>query len=357
LRVCKPWGAAGSMTQPFDQSNRSLNRNPLDDPRILSGPFWAELRVFLAVAKSKSFNRAAEELSISQPTVSRHVYRLQDLMGCQLLNSSNSGIVLTERGTELAKTLLELDDRLFKLSRHLRAESHAVEGLVHINATEALAGLFIVPNIADLNERFPNIRLHLKNPINLLKFRENQSDIAIRFAMPTEKGIEYRAVGFVHLIPVTTHSYLARYGMPTKNNLENHCFIDTDYYAARNDLWRSWREALDRGHAAHFCDNSYAYTFMIKSGLGIGLLGNYTISDPALVPLEIGVHIRLPLYLHADSERLNSKPARAVYDWLSELFSLNPWFGPILSLETFPTTSDALSQIYSGTPFASRDSG
>jgi DNA-binding transcriptional LysR family regulator len=163
-------------------------------------------------------------------------------------------------------------------------------------------------------------------------------------------------VGFVHLIPVTTHSYLARYGMPTKNNLENHCFIDTDYYAARNDLWRSWREALDRGHAAHFCDNSYAYTFMIKSGLGIGLLGNYTISDPALVPLEIGVHIRLPLYLHADSERLNSKPVRAVYDWLSELFSLNPWFGPILSLETFPTTSDALSQIYSGTPFASRDS-
>src|SRR5437868_6582809 len=107
------------MSQPFDQSNRMLNRTLLDDPRILSGPFWAELRVFLAVSKSKSFNRAAEELGISQPTVSRHVHRLQDLMGCQLLSSSNSGVILTERGSELAKTLLELDDRLFKLSRQL----------------------------------------------------------------------------------------------------------------------------------------------------------------------------------------------------------------------------------------------
>lgn len=345
------------MSQPFDQSNRSLNRTPLDDPRILSGPFWAELRVFLAVAKSKSFNRAAEELGISQPTVSRHVHRLQDLMGCQLLSSSNSGIILTERGSDLAKTLLELDDRLFKLSRQLRAETRAAEGLVHVSSTEALAGLFIVPNIAVFNEQFPNIRLHLKNPINLIKFRENQVDIALRFTPPVEKGVECRTVGFVHLIPVATHAYLTRYGMPTKDNLENHCFIDTEYYAARTELWSSWREALERGHVAHFSDNSYAYLFMVKSGVGIGLLGNYTLSDPQIVPLDIGVHVKMPLYLHADNERLNSKPVRVVYDWLTELFSTsNPWFGSELTLGTFPTMSGTLSKFYSGTPF-SGDSG
>ena len=341
------------MSQPFDQSNRSLNRTPLDDPRILSGPFWAELRVFLAVAKSKSFNRAAEELGISQPTVSRHVHRLQDLMGCQLISSSNSGIILTERGSELAKTLMELDDRLFKLSRQLRAETRAAKGLVHVSSTEALAGLFIVPNIAVFNEQFPNIRLHLKNPINLIKFRENQVDIALRFTQPVEKGVECLSVGYAHLIPMASHSYLARYGVPTKENLENHCFIDTDYYAARTETWSAWREALDRGHVAHFSDNSYAYAFMVKSGLGIGLLGNYTLNDAALVPLDIGVHIRLPLYLHADSERLNSKPVRAAYDWLSDLFNTrNPWFGPELSLGTSQKISGALAQIYSGTPFS-----
>jgi len=341
------------MSQPFDQSNRALNRTLLDDPRILSGPFWAELRVFLAVAKSKSFNKAAEELGISQPTVSRHVHRLQDLMGCQLLSSSNSGVILTERGNELAKTLLDLDDRLFKLSRQLRAETRAAEGIVHISSTEALAGLFIVPNIAAFNDQFPNIRLHLKNPINLVAFRENQADIALRFAPPTEKGVESRAVGFVHLIPVATHAYFAQYGMPAKDNLENHHFIDTEYYSARTEMWTSWRDAVDRGHVAHFSDNSYAYSFMVKSGLGIGLLGSYALSDPEFVPLELGIHIRLPLYLQADSERLNAKPVRVVYDWLAELFGTrNPWFGPELTSGNFPAISGTLAQIFSGTPFS-----
>jgi DNA-binding transcriptional LysR family regulator len=159
-------------------------------------------------------------------------------------------------------------------------------------------------------------------------------------------------MGFVHLIPVAAHSYLSRYGIPNRDNLENHCFIDTDYYAARNELWSSWREALDRGHISHFCDNSYAYAFMVKSGLGIGLMGNYTLSDPTIVPLDIGVHIRLPLHLLVESERLNSKPVRVVYDWLAELFGTgNPWFASDLTLGAFPNILGAMAQICSGTPF------
>ena len=97
------------MNPLFDQSQKDLNRAPLDDRRILSVPFWAELRVFLAVAKAKSFNRAGEELGMSRQTISRDILRLQDLMGAVLLVSSNSGIQLTDRGKELADRLLALD--------------------------------------------------------------------------------------------------------------------------------------------------------------------------------------------------------------------------------------------------------
>ena len=45
---------------PFDQEQQLLNRSALDDETLLSGRFWGELRVFLAVAKTKSFHRAAE---------------------------------------------------------------------------------------------------------------------------------------------------------------------------------------------------------------------------------------------------------------------------------------------------------
>jgi len=125
----------------FDQSQKDLNRSPLDDRRILSGPFWSELRVFLAVAKAKSFNRAGEELGMSRQTISRDILRLQDLMGAVLLVSSNSGIQLTDRGKELADRLLALDQMLFSMSCDLRAETREAEGQVGNGATEGLTGL------------------------------------------------------------------------------------------------------------------------------------------------------------------------------------------------------------------------
>src|ERR1700744_416561 len=98
-----------AVSHPFDKARASLNRTPLDDRQLLSGAYWAELRTFLAVAKSKSFNRAAQTLNISQPSVSRQVYRLQDLIGSQLLLPTATGVVLTDKGQQLAEMLLKLD--------------------------------------------------------------------------------------------------------------------------------------------------------------------------------------------------------------------------------------------------------
>jgi DNA-binding Lrp family transcriptional regulator len=52
-----------------------------------SGLYWTELRIFLEVAKSKSFNKAAEELGISQPTVGRAVRRLETALNIKLLGA------------------------------------------------------------------------------------------------------------------------------------------------------------------------------------------------------------------------------------------------------------------------------
>jgi hypothetical protein len=52
-----------------------------------SGLYWTELRIFPEVAKSKSFNKAAEELGISQPTVGRAVRRLETALNIKLLGA------------------------------------------------------------------------------------------------------------------------------------------------------------------------------------------------------------------------------------------------------------------------------
>jgi hypothetical protein len=100
----------------FDAEQHSPSKTLLDNETLLSGHFWGELRVFLAVAKAKSLNRAAELLNSSQPTVSRQVKRLQDVIGSPLFITTPQGVKLTAAGEELALGLAKLDHFLFSLT-------------------------------------------------------------------------------------------------------------------------------------------------------------------------------------------------------------------------------------------------
>lgn len=321
------------MSQPFDPMRERLNQTPLNDPHLLSGPYWDELRTFLAVAKSKSFNRAAAMLNTSQPSVSRSIRRLQSMVGSQLVLASKKGIVLTDRGKELAETLIAFDERISTISRNLGAESKEAAGTVRFSSTEAIAGLFVIPALQKFSRQYPKISLHIRNLTNMLGFRENQSDIVLGFSPSHQAGVESRALGFMHLIPFVSKRYVSRFGLPTRSNLREHKFLDAEYYSSRTEAWSSWRSAVERGSVAHLCDNSYAYCLMVKEGLGIGLLGNYLLPDPELVPLNIDVHVGLPMYLLAETERLRSKPVRIVYEWLSAVLSQsNYWLTSDYSL-------------------------
>ena len=326
--------AVGNMVDSvFDQSQKGLNKPPLDDPRILSGPFWAQLRVFLAVAKAKSYNKAGDELGMSRQTVGREIRRLQDLLGAVLLVPSRNGIQLTDRGRDLATKLLSLDQMFFSLYHEMRTDTREAEGQVRITATEAMTGFFIVPGLVTFSARYPKIRAWLRNPINLLSFRENLSDVMVGFGPLRGDGLESRAVGYLHLVGAAARSYVEEHGVPTWDTLSSHRFIDADYYASETPTFAPWRKAVAGGIVAHHCDNPFAYGLMVKGGLGIGLLGNFVMSDPDFLPVGLGIHAKLPIYIHAQAERLKSRPVRIVFDWLADVFSAErPMFRPELNL-------------------------
>ena len=328
--------------EPFDPDQRNLVRSPLDNENILSGQFWGELRVFLAVAKAKSFNRAAEVLNTSQPTVSRQVRRLQDLMGSQLFVPTQNGVKLTAKGQALAQSLTQLDHSLFALTNDLKAEAKEAEGIVRVCITDGLNTFFVAPALAAFSSEHPKIQLHLKSPTNLVSLRENQTDLMIGFSAMEGADITARKLGHLHFIPVVTKTYIQQYGIPTRSNLKHHLFVQSEFYAAKTGLWNSWNGAVDQGRVIHFCDNSMAYGMLVKAGLGIGLLGSYTILEPDAVPLELDVRISVPVYALALTERLNSRPVGLVFDWLCDMFgSANPWFSPDFRLKNAPSRFDA----------------
>jgi DNA-binding transcriptional LysR family regulator len=327
---------------PFDEEQQAFNGSPLDDETLLSGQFWSELRVFLAVAKTKSFNRAAEITNTSQPRVSRQVKRLQDVVGSQLFISTARGITLTRSGEALAKALCRLDHTLYSITSDLKTEATEAEGTVSVSITDGLNAVFAAPALEQFSAQYPKIQLHLKNSVNLVHLRENQTDMMIGISPAESSGIRFRKLGQLHFIPVVAKDYVQKYGLPTRDNLEQHSFLQSEYYLARTGPWDGWQQAVARGRIAHYCDNSFAYGMLVKAGQGIGLLGSYTLMEPCVVPLELDLRISVPLYLIALTDRLSARPVRLVFDWLSDVFGGdNPWFADEFRLNNPPSVYDA----------------
>jgi DNA-binding transcriptional LysR family regulator len=324
----------------------SIDSSPAESEGLLSGQYWGELRLFLEVAQAKSFNSAAKRLNLSHPTVARKVRRLQDLMGVQLLISTERGIKLTPRGEELARALATFDQSLYAITSGLQEDPRRAEATVRVSITDGLNAFFAAPTIEAFSQRNPNIHLHMKSTINLNDVRENQTDMMLAFGPDSRADLVVRRLGNLHFNPTVSRGYIAKYGLPTKANIGQHRFLQSHFYESNLEIWADWLDLVAKGRVSHYCDDTFVYGIMVKLDLGIGLLGTYTAVEPSAVPLDLDVLVSLPLYAIALRERLDSRPVKLVFDWLCDVFSeKSRWFRHDFKLDDVPPTSQALTQL------------
>jgi DNA-binding transcriptional LysR family regulator len=327
---------------------RNLHSSPpAKDEQLLSGSYWGELRLFLEVARAKSFSNAAKQLKLSHPTIARRVRRLQQQMGVQLLIPTERGIKLTPRGQELAQALARMDESVYAITTGVQEDTRDAEATVSISITNGLNAVFLVPEMQQFSQRNPNIHLHTKSIVSLNDLRENQTDMMLAFVRPdTRSDLVVEQLGSIHYRPLVSKTYVSRHGLPGKDNLENHRFLQSHLYESNHDVWSDWNELVAKGRVSHYCDDPFVYGIMIKVGLGIGLLGTYASVERDAVPLNLGVLTSVPVYGIALRERLRSRPVRIVFDWFCEIFSeRNEWFRREFKPEDMPSSFEALNRI------------
>jgi DNA-binding transcriptional LysR family regulator len=226
-----------------------------------------------------------------------------------------------------------LDHQLFTLSSGIKSKGGEIEGVVRISITDALGSIFLAPNLESFSREHPKIQIHIKTPFNITELKENQTDLMIGFKPSASGELAFQPLGWLHFIPIASKSYIRERGLPTRENLEHHRFIQSEFYAARTGLWDNWLDLCDRGTIAHFCDHPFAYGMLVKRGLGIGLLASYTVLDPSAVPLNLDARVSVPMFIIAVRERLEARPVRLVFERLSSILGpKNPWFGKHLEL-------------------------
>ena len=106
----------------------------------------ARLRAFAAVARQRSFSRAAEELFVSQPAVSKHVASLEAELGTQLVVRGRRGATLTPAGELLADYVLRAEALLANAARALAAGEDGASGTLSL-AASGIPGTYLLPEL------------------------------------------------------------------------------------------------------------------------------------------------------------------------------------------------------------------
>ncbi len=122
---------------------------------------YMELRVlnyFLAIAREENFTKAAQQLHITQPTLSRQIAQLEEELGVDLFVRSNHNIILTEDGMILKRRAQEILSLADKTKRDFLYKDENLEGVISIGSGEFLSTRCLTDCIAQFRKKYPLVR-------------------------------------------------------------------------------------------------------------------------------------------------------------------------------------------------------
>ena len=135
------------------------------------------LLAFEAAARHGSFTRAAQELSVAQPAVTRHVKKLENWAGAPLFRRRGNTISLSNEGRALAELATTVFDRLELGLRDVVASSHRE---LLIGASFGVAHLWLMPRISGLRAA-ANVTINFVTSDDYRAFDDPSVDVSIRF--------------------------------------------------------------------------------------------------------------------------------------------------------------------------------
>lgn len=232
----------------------------------------AGLQVFIRVVESGSFSRAARELGLGQPAVSKHVAALERRLGTQLLHRTSRGLGVTPAGADfyssVVRVLRDLDEAESKAG-----QGHgSLVGAVRVAVPPTMTGMMFVPRLEGFQRDFPDISVEFAVSDSYADLVREGLDLAIRIGELDSSGLLALGIGSMRMVTVASARYLERAGTPTTpGDLRDHQLLGSRFVGALS-TWRfKDREAgeLTPHHARFICNEPAAMHAAVVAGLGI----------------------------------------------------------------------------------------
>lgn len=286
---------------------------------------FRQLQVFRAVCETRSYSRAAEEMSLSQPAVSLQIRQLDELIGQPLFDYVGKKLYLTDAAEALLKASEDIFGRLESLDMQLSDLQGTLQGQLSL-AVESSATYFTPHLFAAFRRQHPEVSLQLSvvNHSQAIKrLSTNRDDVLIMSLVPADMELDFLPFlnnPIIAIAPpehplcvrqtlllqdMTVWPLLVReQGSGTRKAIEEYCHQKRAHFAQTVELGslEAQREA-------------------VLAGLGLALIPRHAVTQELLSGRLIELPVQeLPLYrswcvVHARDKRL-SPVAQAFIDFI-----------------------------------------
>jgi LysR family hydrogen peroxide-inducible transcriptional activator len=125
-------------------------------------PTILQLEYLVAVARTKNFRRAAEELYVSQPSLSSQIQKLEKQLGVQLLERDRRRVIVTPLGEQVVAQAQEILTRCDELVGTARGEFDTLRGELRLGIIPTIAPYVLPKIVPHVREAYPEMRLMVR---------------------------------------------------------------------------------------------------------------------------------------------------------------------------------------------------
>lgn len=148
------------------------------------------LRYYLAVCEWGTMSRAAEELHVTQPALSRQIAALERELGCELLERHSRSVQPTEKGLYLRRRTQEIVGLADQTSADFSHGDDIVAGDIHIGAGESASMRLIARRVRSFRQLYPDVRFHLHSAVAtdlMERLEHGLDDLVVLMSYPNDE--------------------------------------------------------------------------------------------------------------------------------------------------------------------------
>ena len=168
-----------------------------------------------SVAENSSFTRAAQQLGITGPAVSKQIKQLEERLRLTLFHRTTRSVTLTEPGKQLFSALEKSNEELSSLIELLAEDRQRPFGKLKINAPMSFGEKFLAKPIAEFGKMYPDVTLEVEFDDKRVHLIEEGYDLVIRIGSLESSTLIAKKLCDFNATICASPEFIDFYGMPS----------------------------------------------------------------------------------------------------------------------------------------------